>query len=112
MNLGKIVFMGATVINTLFGSPSCNQTNQIKEVTEIFRGYHNDIEEGKQILILDNETKELRNSPKDINLKVYGSRADTLDLNKTYIVGYIPSRIKNWPGNLKYIKETDTLGSN
>lgn len=106
--LKKILMPASIALGLIVGANSCNDTSTIQETTEIFRGYHNDIENGSQILIFDDELKENRASPDDINLRVYGEHADTLKLNKTYVVGYIPSKIKREPGKLVYIREVDS----
>jgi hypothetical protein len=106
--LKKILMPAGIALGLFVGATSCNHNSAVQETTDIFRGYHNDIENGNQILIFDDELKENRDSPEDINLRVYGEHADTLKLNKTYVIGYIPSKIKSGPGKLEYIKEVDS----
>jgi hypothetical protein len=106
-SLRSKLIKGGFILGMTLGGISCS--NNLTETTDIFRGYHNDIEEGRQVLIFDDETKEQRDSPRDINLSVYGSGADTLEINKAYVIGYLPSKIKGFPGRIKYINEANSL---
>jgi len=101
-NLTKKLVIGALALGSIFNS--CNNSHRIIEVVDTFRGYHNDFSEGRQILVFDDKLKEARTSPKETNLRLYGNNADTLKLNKDYLIGYIPSRVGDH-GRVAYLKE-------
>jgi hypothetical protein len=126
--LAKNILMPVGItLGLLVGASSCNNNSKIQEKTSTFQGYHNDIEEGRTILVFDDKVKELRETAtpylvvyakkvkelrgdETADLIIYGDNGvDTLQIGKKYTVEYTPSRIRSSPGTLKDIKPDNKI---